>query len=182
MLFWQFSIIIICVKIVGKIPDQYLSACVFSNPGDKVQILVESTGQIYPILLHLFWTLSPGFDKTYAFKFWSGIFPTIFIYMTMSENCQNNISVYGYSTIQGTKKNSCWNLMKPRSQNETYAKPMLDLCFSSFFKIPKKEQWYIFQGTSEGDKTLVKELMTAIENRTCIRFQERTGKTSSENL
>ena len=53
-LFWQFSNIIIYVKIVGKIPDQHLSVWLFSNPGDKVHILVETTGQICPIVLHLF--------------------------------------------------------------------------------------------------------------------------------
>jgi hypothetical protein len=53
MLFWQFSNIIIYVKIVGEIPDQYLGVWLFSNPGDKVQILVESTGQIFPVGLEL---------------------------------------------------------------------------------------------------------------------------------
>ena len=61
MLLWQFSNIIICVKIVGKIQDQHLGVRVFSNPGDMIQILVESTGQIYPVVLHLFWILSPVF-------------------------------------------------------------------------------------------------------------------------
>ena len=117
--FWQFSNIIIYVKIVGKIRDQHLSVWLFSNPGDKVQILVESMGQICPIVLHLFWTLSPGFANNHTFKFWSCIFPTILTNMTMFENCQNNISVYGCSPIQGTKFYSCWNLMKPGSQSGT---------------------------------------------------------------
>ena len=68
MLFWQFSNIIIYVKIVGKIPDQHLSVWLFSNPGDKVQILVESTGQICPVVLHLFCTLSPIFENNHTFK------------------------------------------------------------------------------------------------------------------
>ena len=109
MLFWQFSNIIIYVKIIGKIPDQNLSVWLLSNPGDKVQILVESTGQICPVVLHLFWTLSPGFENNHTFKCWSGIFPTILTYMIMLENCQNNISVYGCSPIQGTKFYSCQN-------------------------------------------------------------------------
>lgn len=41
---------------------------------------------------------------------------------------------------------------------------------------------YTFQATSEGDKTLVKELMAAVENRTCIRFQEITGQGLSHHL
>ena len=44
----QFSNIIIYVKIVGKILDQHLTVWVFSNPGDKVQILVESTDRFVP--------------------------------------------------------------------------------------------------------------------------------------
>ena len=44
MLFWQFSNTIIDVQIVGKIPDHYLNVWLFSNPRDKVQILVESKG------------------------------------------------------------------------------------------------------------------------------------------
>ena len=103
MLFCQFSNIIIYVKIVGKIQNQHLSVWLFSNPGEKFQILVESTGQINPIVLHLLWTLSPGFVKNHTFKYWSDIFPTILTYIIMLENCQRNISVYGSSPIQGTK-------------------------------------------------------------------------------
>ena len=120
MLFWQLSNIIIYVKIVGKIPDQHLSVWLFSNPGDKVQILVKRTGQICPVVFLLFWTFSPGFENTHIFKCWSGIFPTILTYMIILENCKNNISVYGCSPIQGTKFYSCQNLMKPGFQSETY--------------------------------------------------------------
>ena len=47
--------IIIYFKIGGKIPDHNLSAWLLFNPRDKVQILVESTGQICPAVLHIFW-------------------------------------------------------------------------------------------------------------------------------
>ena len=117
MLFWQFFNIIIYVKIVGKIPDQLLSVWLFSNPRDYVQILVESTGQICPVVLHLFWTLSPGFGNNHTFKCWSGIFPTILTYMIMLENCQNNIPVHGWSPIKGTK---FYFWMKPGSKSGTY--------------------------------------------------------------
>ena len=50
MLFSQFSNII---KIVGKVPDQHLNVWLFSNPGYKVQILVENTGQICPVSIYL---------------------------------------------------------------------------------------------------------------------------------
>ena len=47
------SNIIIYVKIVGKIPNQHLSVRLFFNPRDKLQILVESTGQFGPVVLEL---------------------------------------------------------------------------------------------------------------------------------
>ena len=87
MLFWQFSSIIINVKNAGKIPHQHLSVWLFSNPEDKVQILVESMGQICPVVLNFF-TLSSGFENNHTFKCWSCIFPTIFTSMIMLENCQ----------------------------------------------------------------------------------------------
>ena len=120
MLFWQFSNIIVYVKIVGKIPDQDLSVWLLSNPRDKVQILVEGMGQIFPVVFHLFWTLSPGFENNHTFKCSYGIFLTILTYMIMLENCQNNISVYDSFQIQGTTFYSCWNLMKPGFQSGTY--------------------------------------------------------------
>ena len=69
MLFWQYSNIIKYVKIVGKIPYQHLNAWLFSNPGDKVQIIVKSTKQICPVVLHLVWTLSPGFENNHTLKY-----------------------------------------------------------------------------------------------------------------
>ena len=120
MLIWQFYKIILYVKIVVKIEYQHLSVWLFFNLGDKVQIHVESTGRICPIVLHLFWTLSSGFDNNHTFKYWTGIFPTISTYMNMLESCQNNISVYSCSPIQGTKFYFGWNLMKPGSQNNEW--------------------------------------------------------------
>ena len=102
-----------------KLPDQNLNVWFFSNPGDKVNILVKSTGQICPIVLPLFWTFSPVFVINHTFKRWSGIFPTIWTYMNMLENCLNKHSVYGCSLIQGTKFYSCWNLIKSGSQSWT---------------------------------------------------------------
>ena len=53
MLLWQLSNIIIYVKIVEKIPDQHLNVLLFPIPGDKVQIVVESTEQVCPSFLDL---------------------------------------------------------------------------------------------------------------------------------
>ena len=74
MLFWQFSNIIIYVKIVGKILDEHLNVWLFSNPEDKVQKRWRTTGQICPVLLTRIWTLSPGLENNDKFKCWSGIF------------------------------------------------------------------------------------------------------------
>ena len=60
MLFWQFSNIIIFVKIVGKLPEQHLIVLLFSNPGEQVQKRWGTTGQICPVLSTRIWTLSPG--------------------------------------------------------------------------------------------------------------------------
>ena len=111
MLFWQFSNIITYVKIVGKIPDQHLSVWLISNQGDNVQILVESTGQICPVVLHLFWTLSPGLENNHTLKCWSDIFPTILLCWKIATfKCMVVLQFY-----------SSWNLMKPGSQSGTYA-------------------------------------------------------------
>ena len=145
MLIWEFSNIIIYVKIVGKIQDQHLSAWLFSNPGDKVQILVESTGLICPVVLHLFWTLSPGLENNHAFKYWSCIFPTILTYIIRLENYQNNISVYGCSPIQGTKFYSCWNLMKPGYQSGTCTNScssISELGGCTYWLLVNAKQWF----------------------------------------
>ena len=60
MLFWQFSNIIIDVKIVGKIPDQHLSVWLFSNPGEKVHIL----GRFVPWLSFFFGPCPPDLRLT----------------------------------------------------------------------------------------------------------------------
>ena len=105
-----------------------MSVWLFSNSGNKVQILVESMGQICPLVLHLFWTLSLGFDNNLIFQCSSGIFPTILTYMNMLKNCQNNISVYDCSPTQGTKFYSWWNLMKQGSQSGTYIYIYVHIC------------------------------------------------------
>ena len=117
MLFWQFSNKITYITIVGKILYQHLNVWIFSNPGDKVQKRWRTMGKICPILSTRIWTLSPGLENNQTLKCWSGIFPTILTYTSMLENCQNNISVYGCSPIQGKKLDSFWNLMKPGSQS-----------------------------------------------------------------
>ena len=111
MLFRKFSNLIMYVKSVQKIPDQHLNVWLSSNPGDKVQKRWRNTGQICPILSTRIWTLSPGLENNHTIKCWSGIFPTILTYIIMLENCQNNISVYGCSPIQGTQFYSCWNFI-----------------------------------------------------------------------
>ena len=73
MLFWQFFNITTCMRVVGQMPKQHFDALFFSNPGDKVLILVESGGQMCPGFSHLLRTLSPGFENNGTFKCWSDI-------------------------------------------------------------------------------------------------------------
>ena len=120
MLFWQFSNMIIYIKLVGKIPYQHLILRLFSNPGDQVQKSWRTRGQICPVISTRIWTLFPGLENNHTLKCSSGIFQTVLTYMIILENCLNNISVYGCSPIQGTKFYSCWNLMKLGSQSGTY--------------------------------------------------------------
>ena len=80
----------------------------------------RTTGQICPILSTRIWTFFPGLENEHTFKCWSGVLPIILTLMIMLENCQNNISVYNWSPILGTKLYFCWNLMKPRFQSGTY--------------------------------------------------------------
>ena len=42
------------IRVVGKMPKKHFNALSFSNPGDNVMILVESRGQICPIVVTLF--------------------------------------------------------------------------------------------------------------------------------
>ena len=107
-------------RLLEKISDQHLNVWLLSNPGDKVQKRWRTAEQICPVLSTGIWTFSPGLENNHTLKSWSGIFPTILTYMIMLENCQNNISGYGCSQIQGTKFYFCWNLMKPGSQSGTY--------------------------------------------------------------
>ena len=118
MLFWQFSNITIYIRVYGKMPDQYFKVSLFSNPGDKVLILVESRGQIFLIVFHLLRTLSPGLKKNDRLKCWSCNFPWTLYYMVMLKNCCNNISMQGCSPIQGT--NFLFFFMKPESQSGTH--------------------------------------------------------------
>ena len=64
-----------------------------------------------------FFILFPGFGNNLTFKCRSCIFPAILTYMIMLENCQNNILVYGWSQIQGTK---FYSWMKSGSKSGTY--------------------------------------------------------------
>ena len=96
----------------------------------------RTNGQICPVLSTRIWTLSPGLENNHTNKCWSGILPTILTYIILLENCQNNISVYGCSPIQGKIFYSCWNLMKPGSESGTYTLflfPVKDIMISDNF-------------------------------------------------
>ena len=119
MLFWQFSNIIMYVKILVNTRSTFKCMLILQSR-EKGPDSCWKYGTDLSRSSPSFWTLSPGFENNHTFKCWSGIFATILTYMNVLENCQNNISEYGGSPIQGTKLNSCLNLMKPGSQSGTY--------------------------------------------------------------
>ena len=68
MLFLKFLNITTYIRVDGKKPDHHFNVSLFSNPGDKVLILVKSKGQICPVVFHLFLTLSPGLENNDTLK------------------------------------------------------------------------------------------------------------------
>ena len=94
----------------------------------NVIIYVKIVGKICPILSTRIWSLFPGLENNHTFKCWSGIFPTIWTYMIMLKNGQNNISVYGFSPIRGKNFYSCLNFMKPGSQSGTKLFEKIGMC------------------------------------------------------
>jgi hypothetical protein len=99
MLFWQFSDITKYIRVYGKMLDQYYNVLLFSNPGDKVLILVTSRGQIYPIVFNFLKTLSPLLKKSDTLKCWFNIFPSTLIYVVMLGKKFDTILIYGCSPI-----------------------------------------------------------------------------------
>ena len=87
LLFRQFSNITIYVSCVSKFSKLCFTESLFSNPGDKVLILVESTGQIYPINFLLFRTLYPVLENNESVKSSFDNFATQLTYIVMFENC-----------------------------------------------------------------------------------------------
>ena len=85
MLFQQLSNLTPYVKVVGKILDQHFNVSMLSNPGKKVLILVESNGQICPVVFLLFRTFPLGLENTDALKCWSDSFRTTLTYVVKSE-------------------------------------------------------------------------------------------------
>ena len=59
MMFWQFSNMTMYVRVVGKMQNQHFNVWLFSNPVDKVLILVKSRGQICSIVFLLFLDIVP---------------------------------------------------------------------------------------------------------------------------
>ena len=111
MSFSQFSNMTTYVRVVGKMQDQHFNVWLFSNPRDKVLILVESRGQIWPIVFLLFWTLSPGLEKKDELKCYSGFFQQPW-YMWSSWKIYG-ATLDGMVVLQsrGQDLNCCWNLI-----------------------------------------------------------------------
>ena len=102
LLFRKFSNITLYVSCVAKMSKLLFTKLLFSNPGDKVLILVESTGQIYPINFLHFRTLYPVLENNDLVKSSFENFATQLTYSVMLENYWNYNPMYRFSPIQGT--------------------------------------------------------------------------------
>ena len=80
-----------CWKIVGLT----FNVSLFSNQREKVLILVESRGQMCPIVFLLLRTFSPRLENNNTLKCWFDNFPTTLTYVVKLENYLKNISMYG---------------------------------------------------------------------------------------
>ena len=63
MLFWQFFIITIYIRVHGKMPHQHVKVLLFANPGDNFLVLVERLMKDLSHFPPLFKTFSPGFEN-----------------------------------------------------------------------------------------------------------------------
>ena len=64
---------------------------------------LQSKGMIYPVIFLLLWTISPSLEINDTLKCWSNNFPTTLTCIVKVDNCQNSISMNGYSPIKQNK-------------------------------------------------------------------------------
>ena len=102
MYFQPFSRNTTYVGIPVKLSEVHFDVSLFSNPGDKVLVLVESTGHICPIVFLLLKTLSLGLKNNDTVKCNSDNFPGMLTHVVFLESCQNYTSMYHCYPIQGT--------------------------------------------------------------------------------
>ena len=105
MLFWQFSDVTKYIRVYGKMPDRYYDLLLFSNPGNKVLILVTSRGQICPIVFNFSKTLSLLLQKERYTKIFVENFPIDPDKNGNVRKLLNNILIYGCSPMQGNISN-----------------------------------------------------------------------------
>ena len=140
MLFWQFSNIIIYIRVHGKMPDQHFKVSLFSNPVEKVPILVKSRVQICPLILTRNRTFSPGLENNDNLKCWSGIFPWTFIYINVVKLSNHHFNVWLFSnpgkksgTDLGVKVNLIFSFFCTLSFVTIWVLSIFELCHSSSF-------------------------------------------------
>ena len=93
----------------------------FSNPGEKVLILVKSRRQTCPIVFLLLKTFFSGLENNDTLKYWSNKNLTTLTYVVKLENYQRNISILWLFFKPG-QKNSIFfvHSLKPGSLSATY--------------------------------------------------------------
>ena len=117
MLFRQFSNLTTYVSVFGKLLYQHFNLSLFSNPGVKVLILVESMVQICPLVFFLYfllskmiyWNVGPTISQQrwHAWLTWKIVRTTLQCMVVLQS--------------KGKESSSCSNSMKPGSQSPTYA-------------------------------------------------------------
>ena len=87
-----------------------LMYCCYPIQGTRSSFLLKvGTDLSRSFKKNLFRIFPPGLENNNTIKCWSSNFPTSLMYMTMLENCRNNISMYCCSPIQEKRS---WFLMK----------------------------------------------------------------------
>ena len=132
MLFRQFSNLTTYVSVFGKLLYQHFNLSLFSNPGVKVLILVESMVQICPLV---FFLLSAFYND--ILKCWSNNFPTTLTCVVNLENCQNNTSMYGCSPIQGKRVKFLFKFYEARISKS-------NICITFFFQSGSRQSYYSY--------------------------------------
>ena len=89
-----------------------------------------------PVVLHLFWTLSPLLENNHTFKYWSGIFPTILTWLTWL----------------------CWKIARTTFQCVIVSNPGEKILFLLKFYKARISEWNLWRMNSYQERKLINGL------------------------